>query len=158
MGPTGRLARIPNQARSSVFDGELPVVAGEPDTGSPTSLFDPPGPLRPGTLDLQIPAEQAPGAHRHRITVRASDIDIFNHVNAANYVRYVASSLAHQGHSPSIHRAELKYTGQARLGDVLDVVTWPLGGTQFAADVMRDDEVLFRCVVETEAELPQTGR
>ncbi|MFT6234842.1 MAG: acyl-ACP thioesterase, partial [Myxococcota bacterium] len=42
-----------------------------------------------------------------RITVRASDIDIFKHVNAANYVRNVASALARGGASESIHRAEL---------------------------------------------------
>jgi hypothetical protein len=34
--------------------------------------------------------------------------------------------------------------------DVLDVLTWSLGGDLYAADILRGDEVLFRAVVETE--------
>jgi hypothetical protein len=36
------------------------------------------------------------------------------------------------------------------VGDVLDVLTWSLGGDVYAADILRGDEVLFRSVVETE--------
>jgi acyl-ACP thioesterase len=95
--------------------------------------------------------ERPEDVDRYRITVRASDIDIFKHVNAANYVRNVASALARGGASESIHRAELKYSGQAVVGDVLDVLTWLLGGDVYAADILRGDELLFRAVVETEA-------
>ena len=111
MSPQGRMARIPRQARDSVFEGEFEVNRGVAHPGSGASLFDPPQPLRPDQLDLSL-ADSRPGAcHRHPIAVRESDIDIFNHVNAANYVRFVGNALSAQGLSPSIHRAELKYSG-----------------------------------------------
>jgi acyl-CoA thioesterase FadM len=151
MGPTGRLARLPVKTRESVFTGELDGVRGTAEAGDESSLFEPPQPLRPGSLDLELPTERPEDADRYRITVRASDIDIFNHVNAANYVRFVASALGRIGASKSIHRAHLKYSGQAVVGNVLDVLTWNLGGDVYAADIQRGDEVLFRAVVETEA-------
>jgi acyl-CoA thioesterase FadM len=150
VGPTGRLARIPAKARESLFEGNLDGVRGEPEAGSDMSLFDPPQPMRPGTLDLTHPEHRPDGIHHHPIVVRASDIDIFDHVNAANYVRYVASALATQGISPSIHKAELQYSGQAVLGDELDVVSWSLGDHRHAAHILRGEELLFRTVVETE--------
>lgn len=151
MGPTGRLARLPVKTREAVYTGELDGVRGTAHAGTPSSLFDPPQPLRPGTLDLELPTERPEDVNSYRVQVRASDIDIFNHVNAANYVRFVASALAAVGASESLHRAQLKYSGQAVLGDILDVQTWSLGGEQHAAEVLRGDEVLFRAVVETEA-------
>ena len=86
------------------------------------------------------------------IALRASDIDIFDHVNAANSVRFVGSALAVRGLSPSMHRAELKYIGQARVGDTLRVLTSDLGDDCHAADIVRGDEVLFRAVVQTESQ------
>ncbi len=151
MGPTGRLARLPIKTRESVYEGELDGVRGTAHAGTPGSLFDPSQPLRPGTLELALPTDRPEEVDRYRITVRASDIDIFKHVNAANYVRFVASALSRRGGSESIHRAELKYSGQAVVGDVLDVLTWSLGGDVYAADILRGDEVLFRAVVETES-------
>lgn len=150
MGPDGRLARIPADAREAVSASGFERVVGEPREGSPESLFSPPEPLRPGTLDLALPEEPPADANDHPIAVRAADIDIFGHVNAANYVRYVASALAARGCSPSIHRAELKYSAQARAGDALTVRTWPLGEHHHAADILRGDQVLFRAVVQTE--------
>lgn len=150
MGPNGRLARLPKQIRASLFTGDLAPKRGEPEPGSPDSLFTPPEPLRPGSLDLALPEKRPETVHEHGVTVRASDIDIFDHVNAANYVRYVATALAAQGHSPSIHRAELRYRGQGRVGDALRVLSWALGDHTHAADILRGDELLFRCVVQTE--------
>lgn len=151
MGPTGRLARLPVKTREAVYEGELDGVRGVAAEGHPSSLFNPPESLRPGSLDLVLPTERPEEVDQYRITVRASDIDIFKHVNAANYVRYVASALSRRGGSESIHRAELKYSGQAVVGDVLDVLTWSLSGDVYAADILRGDEVLFRPVVETES-------
>ena len=151
MGPTGRLARLPLKVRESVYTGRWDGVRGEPAPGITESLFHPPEPLRPAGLDLALPDDRPTEVHRHPIIVRASDIDIFDHVNAANYVRFVSSALAVRGCSPSIHRAELKYSGQARRGDALDVLTWDLGDNRHAADIVRADEVLFRAVVQTEA-------
>ena len=76
MAPSGRLARIPNATREAVFTGDLPVHRGTAHVGSTTSLFDPPGPLRPGTLDLTLPEHRPAEPHRFGITVRASDIDV----------------------------------------------------------------------------------
>lgn len=150
MGPTGRLARIPTQARESVTEALLASERGEPQVGSPDSLFEPPQPLRPGTFGLEIIDDIPAGAHRRTLRVRATDIDIFNHVNGANYVRYIADSLAIQEASPSLHRAELKYMGQAKSGDLIDVATWPLGDDVWAAGITRAGEPLFRATVQTE--------
>ena len=69
----------------------------------------------------------------------------------------MASSLAVQGFSPSIHRAELRYRGQALAGDALEVRTWSLGDDRFAADIERDGEVLFSAVVQTESGVGRGG-
>lgn len=150
MGPTGRLARLPRKIRASVFTGELDGVRGSPAPGVPDSLFAPPEPLRPGGLDLAL-VELGDDDEHHELRVRASDLDIFDHVNAANYVRFVGSALSARGVSPSMHRAELEYRGQARGGDVLRVRTRALGEGCHAADIARGDEVLFRAAVQTEA-------
>ncbi len=154
MAPTGRLAKIPVKARESVTDVAVPSTVGKSEIGDPDSLFDPPQPLRPDGFDLtivdELPAD--PNAiHCRTLTVRATDCDIFKHVNAANYVRYIADSLAAQGASASVHRAELQYKGQALAGDEVDVLTWALGDDCWAAAILRDEEVLFRAVVQTEA-------
>jgi acyl-CoA thioesterase FadM len=150
MGPDGRLARIPRRARDFVVDEPIASVRGAGEPGSATSLFDPPQPLRPGGLDLPLDEPVPEHAHRRTLQVRATDCDIFQHVNAANYVRYIADSLAFQGASPSLHRAHLRYTGQARALDEVDVHTWMIDGPIWGAAVTREDEVLFRTTVETE--------
>lgn len=150
VSPTGRLTRIPARARDSVLDQPLEVRAGEPAEGHVNSLFSPPEPLRSGRLDLDLPDPIVQADFTYGLEVRASDIDIFDHVNAANYVRFVASALGRYGVSPSIHRAELEYVGQAKLGEALEVRVSHQGGELFAADILRDGEVLFRSVVEVE--------
>ncbi|MBX2811497.1 MAG: hypothetical protein KTR25_06800 [Myxococcales bacterium] len=150
IGPKGQLARIPEQARKAVYQGTLESTRGDPEPGTPDSLFRPPEPLRTGKLDLQLQEIQATEMYEHAVTVRASDLDIFSHVNAANYVRYVADALATRDLSPSLHRAELKYVGQAREGDRLRVCYWDLGDHCHAAHILRDGTTLFQAVVETE--------
>lgn len=149
-GPGGRLARIPRKAREFVVDDPIEGKRGQSEAGSARSLFDPPSPLRPEGLDLPMQTDIPAGCHRRELTVRATDCDIFQHVNAANYVRYIADSLASQGASPSLHRARLKYTGQARAQDRVEVRTWPSSASVWGAAVVRRDEVLFQATVETE--------
>lgn len=153
MGPTGHMARIPSQAREAVHDRALPSERGEDEPGSPHSLFDPPRPLRPEADDLPRPHARPEGAVACAMQVRSADLDIFDHVNAANYVRFVAHALEVRGHSPSLHRAELQYMGQARRGDTVDVYTWPLGGERWGAEIVRGEGVLFRATVQTEGDL-----
>ncbi len=150
VAPGGRLTRIPRVARGAVTEEPLVSARGADEPGTPGSLFDPPSPLRPGTLDLALPTEPPAGAHRHTLRVRSSDCDIFAHVNAAHYVRFVADSLASQGASPSLHRAAVRYIGQAIAGDTVEVLTWPLEPERWGAAVTRDDEVLFTACVDTE--------
>ena len=151
MAPTGRLAKIPAVLKEAVSEASLGSERGQAAPGDADSLFDPPQPLRTGALDLSICEEIPVDAHRRVVEVRASDCDIFKHVNAANYVRYIADSLSVQGASPSLHRAELSYRGQARAGDSIEVVTWPSGDTHWSADIRRGDESLFRATVDTES-------
>ncbi len=148
--PIGRLARIPLQAKESISDLPLVSEQGEPDAGDPDSLFDPPQPLRPATPELTIADDPPEDANCRVVAVRATDCDIFEHVNAANYVRFVADSLALQGASSSLYRAELKYMGQARFADQVEVRTWPLGNDCWGATISRGDEQLFRAAVQTE--------
>ena len=158
MSPSGRFARLPAAVRESVSDLPLAARRGEPEPGHPRSLFHPPQPLRSGLLNLAQGEEAPELGHRHDMRVRATDCDIFGHVNAANYVRFVADSLALQGASPSLHRAELAYTGQARAGDRVVVHTGALGDERWAARILRGEEVLFSAVVETEAEAGSASR
>jgi len=151
MSPSGRLARIPSAARDSVSAEPMLSERGESEAGDLDSLFDPPRPLRSGGLDLTLVAEVPADAHRRTLWVRATDCDIFKHVNGANYVRYIADSLAIQSASPSLHRGELEYRGQALAGDEVVVASWPLGDQCWAAAITRGDEVLFRATVQTEA-------
>ena len=154
MSPSGRFARLPDAVKESVSDVPLASQRGEPDAGHPRSLFHPPQPLRSGLLDLELPADHPNKEHHRQMRVRATDCDIFGHVNAANYARFVADSLALQGASASLHRAELAYTGQARAGDEVVVHTAALGEDRWAARILRADKVLFSAVVQTEASRP----
>ena len=151
VGPTGRMARIPRSARAAVSDEPLSSRRGDDEPGTPGSLFDPPLPLRAGELDLEAPEETPTGAHQRTLVVRSSDLDIFNHVNAANYVKFVADSLAVQGASPSLHRVAVRYIGQAVAGDTVVVHTWPLGGDLWGGAVHRGEDCLFQSVVHTES-------
>ncbi|NCG20202.1 MAG: hypothetical protein GWP91_14430 [Rhodobacterales bacterium] len=154
MAPSGRLAKIPKQARESVSEIGVMSHFGEAEDGDPGSLFGPPEPLRIQEADLVIPDElpgDASAIHRRTLVVRATDCDIFRHVNAANYVRFIADSLAVQGASASLYRAELHYKGQALAGDEIKVLTWALGDDCWASVIQRGDEVLFRAAVQTEA-------
>lgn len=156
--PQGRLARISSKVRESVTKPDTVSDLGSPHPGSDISLFDPPEPPRSGQLDLQLPDAPLESGHRYSAVVSSSDTDIFNHVNAANYVRFVANALAAQGYSSSLHRAELKYIGQAVAGDHITVISQALGDNRFAADICRGEAVLFRSVVETEPNVADTAK
>ncbi len=149
--PNGRLGKIPRQAMDGIGTQPLPSQRGEAEARDANSLFDPPQPLRHGGLDLPIHDDIPPDAHRRLMSVRATDCDVFQHVNAAGYVRYLADSLFVQGASPSLHRASVRYSGQALAGDTVEVRSWNVEGDVWAGAVLRGDEVLFRGTVETEA-------
>ncbi|MFT7521112.1 MAG: acyl-CoA thioesterase FadM [Kiritimatiellia bacterium] len=150
VGPTGRLARIPALFKETLSTVELTSERGVSEPREPDSLFNPPQPLRPGELDLTIEVDIPDQTDRREVEVRSSDCDMFRHVNAANYLRYVADSLALQGASASIHRAALKYVGQARATDKVQVLTWHVANERWGAAVVRGDDILFRALVETE--------
>jgi acyl-CoA thioesterase FadM len=153
--PGGRLCRIPSVAKASVNHDPFDFPPGDGRPGDMASLFSPPAPRRPGTLDLPPCPPEIKTEHARTMTVRSSDCDVFRHVNASNYLRYVADSLASQGASPSIHRARLHYLVQAKAHDTVTVGLQHLEDSTWFAELCRDDEVLFRAVVETEDTLAQ---
>jgi acyl-CoA thioesterase FadM len=148
--PGGRLARIPGELREVGCHSIEPGPLGEPRHGSERSLYDVPEPLRPPG-GLELPGEPPGSGIEWPVRVRASDLDVFDHVNAANYLRFVGDALAARGLSSSLYGARMRYHGQARRGDALVVQTETVGEHVHHAWVRRDGEVLYRAAVETES-------
>ncbi|MFT5994368.1 MAG: acyl-CoA thioesterase FadM, partial [Bradymonadia bacterium] len=100
LGPSRRLTRIPNELRAYMaslsappeIEPDLVALVG-PAQGErlESSYIRPPELLlTPPVLDtLRPPSLEVPeDAHRYELTVRPSDLDIFNHVNAATYLEF----------------------------------------------------------------------
>ena len=162
LGPNRRLARIPNDLREMLQEAEQPApwvpetfAAGERPHGSvqmgEISRLTPPEHVNPALgLDITHPTDAAPeGAWCHSVVVRPSQIDIFDHVNAATYLRYMDDArilgarrgrLPERADHPSV-RVAIAYDREALVDDVLDVRVWPLeGDSAYACVVQRGDE------------------
>jgi acyl-CoA thioesterase FadM len=84
---------------------------------------------------LNVPNEEdAPAdAHRSLRTVRWSELDIFDHVNAATYLRFcddarAAYDLEHDSPAGTLRRpqigAALHYDRETREGETLEILSW----------------------------------
>ncbi len=121
IGPSGRMARVPDATRQRVTNAPLALTRGA--GASPVARrawMAPPERALDGTLH---PAGRAPSVPDDALTdvlvVRPSDCDMFGHVNNANYLRYFEDAVgAHAVH------ADLEYRGQARAGERLALRRW----------------------------------
>lgn len=159
----GRLTRIPNTLRSAVEPLDLNEIsdissrASESDprdahTAREASLLTPPSPSRCGRLEweqeLKSPPTQPISQHITTVHVRESDCDMFRHVNASVYVRYFTDALAAQDHPSSVDRAWVRYEGQARAQDVLELRSSDLGAGVWRFELSRDTVRLVTALIE----------
>ena len=150
LGPTRRLARIPDALRAFCDGLEAPEAAapmGEENHGErlETSFIRPPDVLYPATpLSVEAPAHDSvpDDALEYRCMVRPSDLDIFRHVNAATYLRYcddarVAAEgyLGAAGRAPSV-QAALHYSRETLEAEEVHIRLWSVepGEVHFAID------------------------
>jgi len=143
LGPNRRLARVPDHVRESLATSSpLPPLEKSTTVGrreailSGYSTIAPPEQVLP-LMDVEVtpPQGDAPeNAYRHRLCVRPSQIDIFNHVNAATWLRFMEDArilgaqegrLPESAASPSL-RVALAYEREAIVGDEIDVRVWQL--------------------------------
>jgi len=159
MGPNRRLARVPDALREiGRRHEEVARVEVEPlqASGFPTreeapSFIDRPevthrtrglDHLRLPELTAEIPSSRH--VYRHRLVVRPSDLDIFEHVNASTYLQFFEDARHLAGSSGELTwsdgkdrdvdpcklaltphaRASVSYHREALLGDSLEVVCW----------------------------------
>lgn len=148
VGPNRRLARVPDSVRSHVTPLELaPRSPAEPG-GRPASFLDPETPTYDDiALDRPVPTGAPEGAVVEQITVRRSDCDIFNHVNAASWVRYI-EDLRQRAFDPRPgRRVCVSFLKEAVADESITVAGWPeAGGWGF--QIMRGDDVLCRAIVD----------
>ena len=187
MGPSRRLARVPDSLREvgRRHEGIGRVVLDEVRTsGFPTreeapSFIDRPEVThQPRGIDvLKLPEFELPleaDVYRHRLTVRPSDLDLFEHVNASTYLKFFEDARTLAGleerspwgaaqigglfrrqlaRAPHV-RASVSYHREALLQDALEVVMWlessaDDGRNRFQFLLCRGDEQpLCRATVE----------
>ena len=163
LGPNRKLARIPNETREvGGRDNVDELVCArahevEPAVGGvEASLIAPPEIVyQPLGLDLPLPKVIPEDAIESRVVVRPSDLDIFDHVNASNWLRLVDDArvlAARSGHlsplalNPS-RRAAIDHPREACLGDELTIHTWPVDATHFAAMITLQGDIVCRASV-----------
>lgn len=107
-------------------------------------------------LDSQAPRD----AWIRRIVVRPSDLDVFQHVNHANYLVYfedTRSLASEQGvygkrEAKRLLRVNIDYRREARENQELDILTWTLADNTIGFELRRvvDDERLSQARMELE--------
>lgn len=164
LGPDRRLARLPDSLREvwrqhdALPRSELspPALTGGPASYTP-SIVSPPQVVHAmcGLDGLAPPTDgPPPGAWAYEMTVRPSDIDIFDHVNAASYLRFcddarlaaaeagaLRPAAGERGQHPAV-RVAIAYHREAVRGDALTIATWPAPGERpgFLFDLRRAAE------------------
>lgn len=147
LGPNRRLTRIPDGLRQYIGDlepppevepdlVEQPCVPADADRLESSYIRPPEVPYPASDLEtLNVPNEEdAPAdAHRSLRTVRWSELDIFDHVNAATYLRFcddarAAYDLEHDSPAGTLRRpqigAALHYDRETREGETLEILSW----------------------------------
>jgi acyl-CoA thioesterase FadM len=124
--------------------------------GRPTPLSDELRRLLSDRETLALPRlalSAPPGAWSHDFVVRASDIDLLQHVNEARHVDYVDDTrracAQAGGYGEQIRRAAsplssltISYEGQPHLGDRLRATTWVSGegDSQYDVEIRREPD------------------
>ncbi len=173
LGPNRRLARLPQVFRDFAAAQIDELRGGKhihthdptpPPTGHARSFFAPPEVVHPGLgIDADAPSlEPLPAVFTHEVVVPERDLDMFSHVNAATWVRYIndarraaarADKLPHaQGAGGFNVRTAIHYRHEAVAGDRLQIALAPLPSGALGAWITRDasPEVLCCAAVDTE--------
>lgn len=147
LGPTRRLTRIPDALRAYIEALEPPPAQEDALIEQPhvpvdherleSSYIRPPERAYPPSelTSLVVPEEDdAPAdAHCFTLTVRWSELDIFDHVNAATYLRFCDDARAaydREHDSPAGHLrrpqvgAALHYDRETLEGERIEVLSW----------------------------------
>jgi len=157
LGPDRKLARIPPLARQIGREqgaslGPMSICGADEDAilhgDSERSFLDAPRHLYrargleltpPRALDVPISAA---------VKVRPSDCDVFNHVNASQYLRYFDDARIALGHTGMLQRVGLYYPAEALSGDELTIRIQPNGDELYGV-LERDGTLLCGAVLGT---------
>jgi acyl-CoA thioesterase FadM len=98
---------------------------------------------RPGVATERLDSEPPSGAWRRAVDIRPSDQDLQQHVNQARYADFVEDARLMCARSGGYgsgdwesapRRFVIAYESEARVGDGVDIVTWPIPGGKRVAD------------------------
>ena len=126
LGPNRRLARIPDVPRALGRRQAEEIPAWVAPVGhaenavlgdSPSFLDAPRYVYRGRGLDLE--EQDFEVRHRCTVVVRPSDCDVFQHVNASQYLRYCEDARIAAGGPAHANRVLLDYANEALAGDTL---------------------------------------
>ena len=154
LGPNRRLSRLPDGMRDywraepavDIDIGELTPTVGDETTSliaPATTVYAPLG------LDVTLPEGAPPDrAVKHLVTVRPSDTDVFEHVNASVWMSMVEDA-RHQTTplTGPARRVSIDYPQEAIIGEQLTVYGW-IQDQSFHAQIRRDDQVVCRARVD----------
>lgn len=152
LGPNRRLARIPDAARElgrqqaeTLPPWEPPKGAAE-DTviGDNPSFLDAPRRVYKGR-GLGLALEDVPMTHETTVTVRPSDCDVFQHVNASQYLRYCDDARWAAGNHHHANRVLLDYVDEALAGETLTIQGGPCS-QGWQSRITRDGKLLCAVV------------
>ena len=143
IGPSGRMARVPEHLRGATTDVPLSSLTDVPlDPGREGSFLSPPErgfvPALDDTMFRDVPDDASTSV----ITVRASDCDVHDHVNNANYLRLLEDALGRPA-----REARIEYRGQAVAGDELTVRQWTLDDGRIGYVLVGSEAVVARAVL-----------
>lgn len=148
LGPNRRLARLPDAARALGREqaaqdeplGVLPQIAIPCDGAAPSFLKAPRRLFAPRGLDLDVQGTFEPEAE-DTLVVRASDCDVFEHVNASTWLHYCNDVRKRAGLRGTANRALLDYRKEALEGETL-TVGWAYADRGLVFSIRRDDDIV----------------
>lgn len=150
IGPSGRMVRVPDLVREGVTTAPLPSRIDAPlNPGQPGSFLAPPERVFAPSLDTTVFTEVPDDAEVAEVVIRASDCDVHEHVNNANYLRLFEDALG----GPA-REATIEYRGQAVAGDRLHVRGWALDDGRTAFVLARPDRTAVARAVLAPRDLP----
>jgi len=143
IGPTGRMARLPDATRIAITDEPLQAHDAPDVPDREGSFLSPAQTTLPVILDRHVTRDIPERTERTPWRARPSDCDMFGHVNGSNYLRAFEDALGHHA-----TRADIEYRGQAVAGDELVVHSWspPVEGHRAFA-LQRGNDILCRAVL-----------
>ncbi len=161
MNQQRRLTRIPNVAREAVRSvSQLPPTPEKITVVRQTaenSVISPPLVTYTDESDLIMPfQEESEDFFEQNVLVRPSDIDLYNHVNAAGYVAFCEDARLNKlpktqkNDSDPVARVSVRYFNEAVVGDVLTIRGWrSKPSSHFGFIIRRGDDILFKAQIAT---------